>query len=232
MEIGPFIKLHRIEQQMTQEELAQGIVSMSYLSKIENQRTDASPEVIHLLCTRLGVELDNQKDATIKEKGQQWYKMLFEVNDKEEIIVTYKEIKDLMASTHSDSLVMFEIHTVRYHLILGHKTKALAQINKLNEISSTFDSLHKFYWYKFKGNYNSVNSDFNQALRMYQLAEEKLNQIELPEEEIADLQYTIGITHSKLRNTLEAIKYANKALEIYRQQYNFIRCAQCHIVLG
>src|SRR5699024_9296570 len=76
------------------------------------------------------------------------------------------------------------------------------------------------------------NSDFNQALRMYQLAEEKLNQIELPEEEIADLQYTIGITHSKLRNTLEAIKYANKELEIYRQHYNFIRCVQYHIVLG
>src|SRR5690625_153184 len=167
MEIGSFIKLHRIEQEMTQEELAQGIVSMSYLSKIENQRTEASPEVIHLLCTRLGVELDNQKDATIKEKCEEWYTMLFEVNDREKIIATYKEIKELMASTHSDNLVMFEIHTVRLYLVLGKMTKALAQINKLNEISSTFDSLHKFYWYKFKGNYKSVSSnDFDQAIRM------------------------------------------------------------------
>ncbi|WP_164493482.1 helix-turn-helix domain-containing protein [Terribacillus saccharophilus] len=39
MEIGPLIKLHRIKQSMTQEDLAAGIVSESYLSKIENQKT-------------------------------------------------------------------------------------------------------------------------------------------------------------------------------------------------
>ncbi|MUK88426.1 helix-turn-helix domain-containing protein [Ornithinibacillus sp. L9] len=232
MEIGSFIKLQRVKQGMTQEELADGIVSMSYLSKIENQRTEASPEVISMLCTRLGIELDSDKDITIKEKCENWFNMLFEVNDKKEITETYNELSELLALVRSDSLMMFEIHKIRYFLILGEYDNALEQINKLNEVSGSFDSLHLFYWYKFKGNYSSLNSEFAQAMRMYKHAEDKLNQIKLDEEQVADLQYTMAVTHSKLRNTLESIEYANKAIDLFQKEYNFIRCAQCHIVLG
>lgn len=232
MEVGPFIKLHRIEQGITQEDLAEGIISMSYLSKIENQRTTASPEVINMLCTRLGVQLNSEKDALIKQKCKKWYKLLFTVNDKEEIIAAHDEIKKLVGKTHSSSSAMFEIFRVRYFLILGEYNNALSQLNKLSEISSTFDGLHQFFWYKFKGNYSSLHSDFNQAMRMYKLAEEEIGQLEVDEEEVADLQYTIAVTHSKLRNTLEAIEYAEKSLHTFMQHYNFIRCAESHIVLG
>ncbi|GGB49918.1 transcriptional regulator [Lentibacillus populi] len=232
MEIGSYIKLHRIKQEMTQAELAEGIVSFAYLSKIENGKTEASPEVISLLCTRLGIQLDNEKDITIKNKCQEWYSQLFEVNDKDEIERGYNELEALMEDTHSESMVMFEIHKIRYFLILGRYEAALTQINSLADLSSTFDSLHQFYWYKFKGNYNSQVGEFNQAMRMYKLAEEKLNHLELAESEIADLQYTISVTHSKLRNTLDSIEYANKALDVFQRNYNFLRCAQCHIMLG
>src|SRR5690625_6349403 len=59
-----------------------------------------------------------------------------------------------------------------------------------------------------------------------------LNQLQLTEEDVADLQYTIAVTHSKLRNTLEAIEYADKALQTFMKRYYFIRCAECHIILG
>lgn len=232
MDIGPYIKLHRIKQEMTQSDLANGIVSLSYLSKIENEKTEASPQVMSLLCTRLGIEIDNEKDSSIREKCQEWYKLLFEVNDKEEIKNKYEELDTLLGNAHSDSLVMFEIHKIRYYLIMGRIDLALAQINELDELSSTFDSLHQFYWHKFKGNYNTVNGDFKLAMRKYKQAEEKLNQVDLEEEEVADLQYTIAVTHSKLRNILEVIEYADKALDTFRKLYNFMRCAECHIILG
>ncbi|HLQ71316.1 MAG TPA: helix-turn-helix domain-containing protein [Bacillota bacterium] len=234
MEIGPYIKLNRIKQEMTQHDLAEGIVSLSYLSKIENGKAEASPNVMSLLCTRLGIELNNEVDNmnAINEKCQAWYELLYEVNDKDEIIRKYKELEALLGDAQSDSLIMFEIHKIRYFLILGQIDHALAQINELENISSTFDSLHQFYWYKFKGNYNTVHGDFSQAMRKYKQAEDKLNQLDLEEGEVADLQYTIAVTHSKLRNTLEAIDYANKALDIFRMKYNFIRCAECHIILG
>ncbi|MEW9676299.1 helix-turn-helix domain-containing protein [Lentibacillus sp. L22] len=232
MEIGSYIKLHRIKQEMTQAELAEGIVSFAYLSKIENGKTEASPEIISLLCSRLGIQLDNEKEMTIKEKCQEWFSRLYEVSDREEIVRRYNELEELMEDTHSENLVMFEIHKIRYFLILGDYETALTQMNSLADLFSTFDNLHQFYWYKFKGNYNSIVGEFIQAMRMYELAEEKLNQLELSEEEVADLQYTISVTHSKLRNTLESIEYANKALDVFQKKYNFMRCAQCHILLG
>ncbi|GGJ93767.1 transcriptional regulator [Lentibacillus kapialis] len=233
MEIGAYIKLHRIKQELTQAELAEGIVSSAYLSKIENEKTAASPSVISLLCTRLGIQLDTGTDEMIREKLQNWYGMLSSEHDMDEMVQTYRELNQVMYDNHSaDSLVMFEIHKIRYYLVLGEMDNALSQINKLSEMSGTFDTLHQFYWYKFKGNYSSASNEFNQAIRMYEAAEEKFNQLELSEEGIADLQYTIAVTHSKLRNTLEAIDYAEKAIATFRVTYNFSRCAQCHIVLG
>lgn len=232
MEVGSYIKLQRVQQGMTQDELANGIVSMSYLSKIENQRAEASPEVISLLCTRLGIEIDNEKDITIKDKCEEWYGMLFEVNDKEEITKRYEELSELLETVNSNNYTMFEIHKIRYFLVMGQFDKALEQINNLSEVSNTFDNLQLFYWYKFKGNYNSLNDEYNQAIKLYELAEEKIKQVDLRVGETADLYYTIAVTHSKIHNTLESIDYANWAIEIFQVEYNFKRCAQCHIVMG
>src|SRR5699024_4894359 len=111
---------------------------------------------------------------------------------------------------------------------IGEVEKALAQINTLTEISTTFDNLHQFYWFKFKGNYNTVITDFHQAMHYYKQAEEKLNGLNLDEEEIADLHYTIAVTHSNLWDIMEVIDYAERALAVFRKEYNFNRCAECH----
>src|SRR5690625_7041731 len=112
MEVGQFIKLHCIKQKITQEALAQGIVSMSYLSKIENQRTTASPEVVSILCARLGVQYSNKENAEMKEKYKNWFKLLFEVNDKEEIIAKHDEIQKKIVQTNETGTIMFEIHKI------------------------------------------------------------------------------------------------------------------------
>ncbi|UFT99926.1 helix-turn-helix domain-containing protein [Radiobacillus kanasensis] len=232
MEIGPFIKLHRIKQNMTQEDLADGIVSESYLSKIENQKTTASPDVINLLCSRLGIQLNKEDELNLNGQCQEWFDMLFEVNSKEQITEKYEELKVLVESHLSDMQVLFEIHKIRYFLILGQKQNALQQINNLKDLSETFNSVQQYYWLKFNGNYNSVIGDQHSALRFYQLAEEKYGHSDISESEFADLRYTMSVTHSKLRNTLEVIDYAKKALEDFSKQYNFRRCAQCHLLLG
>lgn len=232
MEIGSFIKLQRVKKGMTQEELAEGIVSMSYLSKIENLRAEASPEVVSMLCTRLGIDLDGDQTITIKEKCEEWFNMLFDASDKNEMIDKYNELNELLAVVRSDSLMLFEIHKIRYFLILGEYDNALEQINSLNELSGNFDNLQMYYWYKFKGNYATTSNEYNQSLRMYNLAEGKISYLNLPDSEIADLYYVISVTHSTLLHTLEAIEYADKAIEIFQKEYNFLRCAQCHIILG
>src|SRR5699024_4989399 len=130
MEIGSYIKLHRQKQEMTQADLAEGIVSFAYLSKIENGKTEASPEVISLLCTRLGIQLDNKKEIEIKEKCQEWFSQLFEANDKKEIVHRFNELDSLMEENHSEILVLYEIYKIRYFLLVGEYEQALTQINR------------------------------------------------------------------------------------------------------
>ncbi|MDC3414185.1 helix-turn-helix domain-containing protein [Aquibacillus sp. 3ASR75-11] len=232
MEVGSFIKIHRIKQNMTQEDLADGIVSESYLSKIENQKTVASPEVIDMLCVRLGVQYRDQEDSILEEKCKDWFDLLFENNSRDTINAKYEELEELMKGSNSDYEMLFEIHKIRYYLVLGEERLALKQINSLRELASNFENSAQYYWFKFNGNYNSVMEEYNQAMRFYRLAEEKIVHADISENEEADLKYTMAVTYSKIRNTLEAIDYSNKAIDIFRKNYNFHRCAQCHIILG
>ncbi|AIF65736.1 hypothetical protein GZ22_03120 [Terribacillus saccharophilus] len=233
MEIGPLIKLHRIKQNMTQEDLAAGIVSESYLSKIENQKTDASPEVIALLCERLGIQLNAENEDMIKEKAEEWYGMLYEVHNAEERRQRFQELEALFKANNSDHEMLFEIQKIRFFLVEGRVQEAKDQIERLEQVQNSFDALQAFYWNKFVGNYYHMElSEFTKALRFYQEAESIMDKLELLDDEKADLLYVISILHSKLVNDLSALEYANKALAIFRNSYKFVRCAQCHIILG
>ncbi|MFP7494427.1 helix-turn-helix domain-containing protein [Terribacillus saccharophilus] len=233
MEIGPLIKLHRIKQNMTQEDLAAGIVSESYLSKIENQKTDASPEVIALLCERLGIQLNAENEDMIKEKAEEWFNLLYVTQSREEQDARFKELEELFQNSNSDYEILFEIHKIRYYLVSNQDGKTKDQIEKLSNLEYSFDSKQNFFWNKYLGNYYQINEDDNiKALHFYEIAESLIKGIELTESDIADIYYTLAVTHTKLINNLKSMEYANKALEVFRQNYNFVRCAQCHILLG
>ncbi len=55
--LGPFIKTYRIEQNMSQSALCQGICEVSYLSKIESNQVKPSHEIIVMLFDRLGANI-------------------------------------------------------------------------------------------------------------------------------------------------------------------------------
>lgn len=233
MEIGPLIKLHRIKQNMTQEDLAAGIVSESYLSKIENQKTDASPEVIALLCERLGIQLNAENEDMIKEKVEEWAALLYDSHSREEQETKYKELDILFKNNNSDFEITYEIHKIRYFLIRNDNLKTKEQIEKLSTLESSFEDKQNFYWNKYLGNYYQTHDGDNiKALHYYERAESLIRSIDLTEIELADINYILAVTHTKLINNLQSMEYSNKALDAFRQHYNFVRCAQCHILLG
>ncbi|MBL5766769.1 hypothetical protein B5V88_04035 [Heyndrickxia sporothermodurans] len=233
MNIGAIIKLNRINQNLTQEELADGIISISYLSKIENGKIEPNEEVIKLLCRKLGIQINNQIDDSTKVICNEWFHLLLTSSNIEEIKQKYQEVNEVSKTIHDSELqLLIKIHMIRYYLKIGETTKALEQINNLKDVSGTFNNLQKYYWYKFNGNYYSIIEEENDALRNYTLSEDLLPLLELKEDEIADILYSLAVTYSKHRLTSEAQSYANRALEYYRQVYNFSRCAECHLVLG
>ncbi len=233
MNIGAIIKLNRINQNLTQEDLADGIISISYLSKIENGKIEPNEEVIKLLCRKLGIQVNNQIDDSIREKCHEWFRLLLTSSDVDELSNKFEEIKGLINTIHNSELqILVKIHMIRHYLKVNNTERAFEKINSLKDVSGTFNNLQKYYWYKFNGNYYSIIEEENDALHNYTLAEDLISNLDLPKEEIADIQYALAVTYSKFRLTSEAQSYANKALEYYRQFYNFSRCAEIHIILG
>ncbi len=76
MNIGEKLYYYRNKIGLTQEQLAHGICSVSYLSKIENNKCDASPEVLELLVGKLGIPLEEEsqeKLAEINRLLEEWF---------------------------------------------------------------------------------------------------------------------------------------------------------------
>ncbi|NWO12706.1 tetratricopeptide repeat protein, partial [Virgibacillus sp.] len=200
--------------------------------KIENQKAKANSEIIQALCNRLGIELTNIPDSNFEDKCKKWYDMLYDRFDKQEIITRYEELQNVMDKSINNQTIMFEIHKIRYYIILRDFQKALHKINELHEMADSFNSPHKYFWNKFQGNYYSFKGEHQKSLQCYKKAEKVHRSAEIEEEEIADLCYAISIQYSNLLNGLESIDYAEKAMSWFQRKYNFLRCAQCHILLG
>ena len=82
---------------MTQEELCQGICSVSYLSKIENGKIEASEEILQLLCARLEIAVTDLRDVEedVKGKLDEWLNALVHL-DKQQVERIYEELQGEM----------------------------------------------------------------------------------------------------------------------------------------
>lgn len=233
MEIGNRIRFYRVQQSMTQEELAKGIISVSYLSKIENQQTSASLEVLDMLCEKLGIKLIEEEEATLSKDLFDWYYMILQKN-RAEAADMHTKLSGIIPSTNdSTAFIYFVLFELRYFILLQQMDKANEQLAKINEFKDIFDSKMSYYYFKFLALYNYIRNKYSVALDTYKKAEMILNKnIHFEKWEEADLYYSIGLTCSQLGKVPSALNYGRLALSIYQSLYNFRRCAECQILLG
>lgn len=123
---------------MTQSELSEGIISVSYLSKIENGIAKAPEEVIWFLCKKLNIELHSIDHKKIENICKDWFMALFN-QEQESTHTLFKEIEKNRQSIPSNSLLnLVEIHTLRYYLLHKKQNEANEQYKKLKRISKQF----------------------------------------------------------------------------------------------
>ncbi|WP_010647263.1 helix-turn-helix transcriptional regulator [Oceanobacillus massiliensis] len=232
MDIGQKIRHHRRRMKMTQSELSNGIISTSYLSKIENGVIEPPNDVLELLSSRLNIKPKTLKD-TDHDLYHTWFQILFK-GEKEEAISLFKQIDtrlDVLISATLSNLV--EIHKLRYFRLVAEKEKAKEQYDYLERVSSKFNDKEKYYWLKFKGDYHYNKLSYNKALLYFQQAEEFTNtDLFNQQDELSDLYFRIASSASKLRNTHIALLYSNKALEYFRDSYQLKNCIKCHVLIG
>lgn len=233
MEIGSRIRFYRIQQNMTQEELSRGIISTSYLSKIENNQTTASIEVLDFLCSRLTINLIEEEEIPLMKSLFDWYHDI--VHRRQDTLKKrYEELREKIHST-SDTTAMlyFVLFEFRYLLTERDFTEAEAKLEKISLYKDIFEEKMTYYYEKFVGLHHYLQSKYSSALMHLKGAERFLTK-HLPFEkwEEADLYYSIALTLSQLRKAALVIQYTHFALNIYQSRYDLMRCAECQILLG
>ncbi|TCP23814.1 tetratricopeptide repeat protein [Scopulibacillus darangshiensis] len=233
--IGTRIRYYRKRSGLTLEQLADGICSVSYLSKFEHGEK-ASDEIIKFLCDRLGIsfeDVDNHEEiAEINRLLDEWYESIRDRNP-DDMAEKEQAVTEKINTTEDPFLLIkYELFKVRL-LLIDHKSDEakpmLANIEKFKEI---FTPELQYLYYHFKGVYFYTLENYNEALRLYQHAEELLIQLNYNEKEAAELYYQISLTHTDFYHISQGINYAHKALELFEKSYNLKRIADCQTLLG
>ncbi|MCM3617119.1 helix-turn-helix transcriptional regulator [Sutcliffiella horikoshii] len=232
MDIGSKIKFFRIQKGLKQEDLARGIISVSYLSKIENNLTAPSEEVLRLLCERLEVSLIEQQDDTFLQELTAWYKLMT-TTESEEIKRRYDLLSGKISSLNTKTYMYFVLFDLRYQLYLKNMEQSRSLIDKLQQFVDIFDIQMHYYFQKFYAIYEYRLNNFVHALEHLKIAEKLLQRnSNFEKSEEADLYYLFGLTYSQSLKEPLSITYTTKALHEFQAIYDFKRSAECQVLLG
>ncbi|AEW53757.1 transcriptional activator [Bacillus cereus F837/76] len=141
--IGKQVFYKRLQQKMTQEELCQGICSVSYLSKIENGKIEASEEILQLLCARLEIAVTDLRDVEedVKGKLDEWLNALVHL-DKPQVERIYEELQGEMK--HVLDFEIINYYKLLYTRYLMMKRDLPAVEERIREIKKSLQEILTF----------------------------------------------------------------------------------------
>ncbi|MDM5153401.1 helix-turn-helix domain-containing protein [Bacillus sp. DX1.1] len=229
--IGKQVFYKRLQQKMTQEELCQGICSVSYLSKIENGKIEASEEILQLLCVRLEIAVSDLRDveAEVKEKLDDWLNALVHL-DKQQVERIYNELQSEM-----QHVLDFEI--INYFNLLY--TRYLIMKRDLPALEEELEKLKKMY--KKYSPFQKLLYTYSSALRYfmkhrYKASLECLIQAELMAKEQGyyetGIYYNLALVYNHLEAEHMSLHFAQIALEGFRNEYKFRNVINCQLIIA
>ncbi len=233
--VGQRIRYYRKTKGLTQEELAQGICSVSYLSKIEKGDAKSSEEVINLLCERLGISPEEVDNNEVLELLNEW-NLLMTSRKFDEASEKYPQVKEKVSSVRDPNiLIRYKLFCSRYYLVL-EDPDLQSCYTLLEEVKGFYEQLSpelRFYYYVFWGMYANYNNNYKEALEYLHSAENQyISNLKVNELDIAVLYYLLALTYNFLMRINSVTNYAYKAISIFDSEYNYSRSADCQVLLG
>ncbi|WHY72045.1 helix-turn-helix domain-containing protein [Fictibacillus enclensis] len=231
MSIGRIIYYHRRKQNKTQEQLCQGICSVTHLSKIENNVKDANPKTLQLLCERLNIstEEENRKSDQVSRLLETFFDSMerLQKDSAQQLYKVLEKQKDYIQCT--EMIYLYELYRLRYMLMtneLGEFEKTAQQMRKYQ---SKFSPFELFLWDFLQGVYHGQRQQFTQALAIHSRNEQKA---ELYHTKVTDYYYYLSAVHGHLYHYSLSIHYAYKALRVYQNSNNLLRIVYVKMILA
>lgn len=230
-----WIKFLRLEQNLSQEELAYGICSASYLSYFESGKKTLSGEWIELLLSKLKVsKLNNNLDQGILRS--QYFELCQALessrNDEGSRNDVVDRIMDRIKTYESvlkDSPFYIEYRVYDYlyrcqRRGLEDKEALLAETRNLDRIKDQLEEELQYYYYLASGRFIYKFVDHDDGIDRL----EKAFHIRPS----AWIHFSLGFSYCFHRAPLKAVYHFEEALRLYERSGGYINAVWCHNYLG
>ncbi|WP_242222343.1 helix-turn-helix transcriptional regulator [Bacillus cereus group sp. BfR-BA-01380] len=229
--MGKQIFYKRLQQKMTQEELCQGICSVSYLSKIENGKIEASEEILQLLCTKLEIAVSDLRDieAEVKEKLEEWLKALVHL-DKYKVEELYRELEAEMQQIVDFEIVnYYKLLYIRY-LIMKRNVPALKEeLEKLKKVYKKYSPFQQLLYKYSQALCYCLQHKWQEGLQLLVQTELMAKEQDYYE---TGIYYNLALAYTHLEIPHMALHFANIAMEGFRNEYKFRNVINCQIIVA
>ncbi|WP_237740600.1 helix-turn-helix transcriptional regulator [Paenisporosarcina sp. TG-14] len=231
MQIGSLIKYHRTKMKMTQSQLAIEICSITHLSKIENNSKEANVETIRLLLNRLEINVQDAEESehNIHILLEQIIKNIHYI-EHEKSRITFLKLdfyKEIIAFTKY--IYLYEIYKLRYYIFIKDLKLADDQIRWLNTQKQNFSQHEQYLLLYFSAILLILKGEYGEA-------EEKLSiiiqEIAVSNTFEGEIYYHLALVKGYLEQSGHAIYYGKKAMEFYKDQFNYKRILHVHMSLA
>lgn len=238
MSIGFVLKRERIKKNLKLLNVAQGICSVSHLSKIENNTTEASEEVINLLIDRLNIkvsEISSEEEEHIINQLYSEYLNVLKRTDHERLVRYIDEISTKhFKFTNDENNRLYILYLFRllknYHdddvNILDDLYSVIKPLTNSNNKKERFLSNFNLGLYYHEKKNRSI------ALQYMESALELAGQVVLDNVEKGDFYNALSLTYALNDDTQRAFRYATVALKIFNEQLLLTRAIDCYFVIA
>lgn len=237
MSIGLIIKQERLKQKIKQTNLAKGICSISYLSKIENNSALPNDEILQLLLIRLNltiIEPSVEEENDFIRKLSAVYREAILFKDREKVKKFILEVSASHVQFYSISnYYQFNLKLFRLRLIAQWDLEELRDsINFIASFRVELEYKDLFFLNFNLSLYFYEQRDFAKSLSYMENSLNLLDMISIEEWEIADFYNALSVIYGTNHFYTKAIHYANLSLSYFQNSMLLNRAIDCYIVLG
>ncbi|HSJ39032.1 MAG TPA: helix-turn-helix transcriptional regulator [Planococcus sp. (in: firmicutes)] len=232
MNIGSVIKYYRSKNKMTQSQLADGICSISHLSKIESNTYTPHESTIEALLSKMGVQW--KKEIVKRDRLERQLNDFITCSlhyDVEEMDAQYNRLQEDNDYIQSTDLVnRYELYKFRYYLYIQDQSRADQQKELLERMKNSFTEPESWMHQLFLSLY------FTQANRK-ELAMQCVNSLDsgiqsIPQKFEGEFYYQkarLLIMHEQYELS---VHYAELSVQYFRLNYNYIRLLHAQLLLA
>lgn len=236
MNIGQKIKLQRLKRHMTQQQLAKGICSTSYLSKIEKNHVVPKQEIKNALFKRLDIqdslfEIDEQ---TFMHNIQTAYHAVLSIQTKEHARIAYNTFYSTPISLKNPQNFYTTNLYLCYFSIIAEEPLENVQhlVNGLLAIKDNFTPYQNFLYHAIYAKFLFKQNKFEEAKSAVFKAFKVMNIDTIEEIEYATLLALEGRIHFRQYEHGNAFSRTRKALDIFLNNHAHEQILKTYNFLG